>query len=138
MSGTQSEVWRIVSSVPGVLASSLGRVMVAPYVRKLPKGGARQYGGTPTYGAEDPGEDGRGARMLFVFRRNTYRVHSLVCEAFNGPRPAGLVCCHDDENWRNNTPGNLFWGTQKENMNAPGFVAMCRARVAQMAAEARA
>ena len=35
---------------------------------------------------------------------------------------------HLDENARNNKPENLRWGTQKENLNAPGFIAYCKSR----------
>lgn len=53
----------------------------------------------------------------------------LVCEAFHGPAPStDSVCMHLDENARNNAPTNLQWGTQKENLNATGFLEYCRSR----------
>lgn len=42
-------------------------------------------------------------------------VHRLVCEAFNGPPPKGAQCRHLDGNRKNNTPGNLKWGTAMDN-----------------------
>jgi hypothetical protein len=33
-----------------------------------------------------------------------------------------------DEDALNNRPSNLRWGTQKENLNMPGFIEYCRAR----------
>lgn len=117
-----TEVWRMVPSLPGVLASSLGRLMVAPYTAPLPNGGTRQYGGQPTIGQWD------GDRYIYVLKKRTYKVARLVCEAFHGPCPDGLNCLHGDENSRNNKPGNLSWGTQKENLNAPGFIAYCHSR----------
>lgn len=45
----------------------------------------------------------------------TYHVHVLVCETFNGPRPAGAVCRHKDGNPRNNHANNVVWGTVTEN-----------------------
>ncbi|WP_425478956.1 hypothetical protein [Lysobacter antibioticus] len=36
---------------------------------------------------------------------------------------------HLDENARNNRAENLARGTQKENLNAPGFIAYCQRRV---------
>ncbi len=42
-------------------------------------------------------------------------VHHLVLEAFVGPRPHGLMACHNDGNKLNNTPSNLRWGTAKDN-----------------------
>lgn len=66
--------------------------------------------------------------MIFVFRRKSYKVHQLVCEAFNGPKPfPTAVVCHEDENFRNNASDNLKWGTQKDNLNYPGFTAYARA-----------
>jgi hypothetical protein len=57
------------------------------------------------------------------------KVHRLVCEAFHGPPPfEKAVVIHIDENALNNRPENLRWGTQKENMNMPGFVAYCKSR----------
>jgi hypothetical protein len=43
------------------------------------------------------------------------RVHSLVAEAFVGPRPDGMVVRHLDGNQLNNRPANLRYGTQAEN-----------------------
>lgn len=87
-------------------------------------GGVRQYGGHAWVGTWDKSR----RRFIFVFRGKTHRVAPLVCEAFHGPSPAGHVCMHLDENSRNNRPENLAWGTQKQNLNAPGFLAYCRAR----------
>lgn len=55
------------------------------------------------------------------------KMHQLVCEAFHGPKPfPKAVVIHIDENGLNNRPENLKWGTQKENLNAPGFIAWCK------------
>lgn len=117
------EIWRLVPSLPGVLASSRGRLMVAPYLGDQPNGGQRQYGGYARKGSWD------GERFIYVHKGKSYKVARLVCEAFNGPAPADRpVCMHMDENSKNNSPSNLRWGTQKENLNAPGFLKYCRSR----------
>jgi hypothetical protein len=97
--------------------------MRKPYQLKMPKGGYRTYGGKPHCG-QDSGE----GRMIFVYRSKTYKIHQLVCEAFNGPKQEGQVCMHLNEDYKNNRPDNLTWGTQKENLNAPGFLEYCRSR----------
>lgn len=120
------EIWRVIPSIPGLLASSRGRLMVAPYTSPLPNGGTRQYGGYATRGQWD------GKRRIYVHKGKSYKVARLVCEAFNGPpSPSADVCMHLDENSENNAPDNLRWGTQKENLNAPGFLAYCRSRVGE-------
>lgn len=45
----------------------------------------------------------------------TRYVHQLVCEAFHGPRPEGMVTRHLDGDPLNNHASNLKWGTQLEN-----------------------
>ena len=47
----------------------------------------------------------------------TYSVHTLVLEAFVGPKPNGAQCRHLNGNPADNRPSNLAWGTAKENMN---------------------
>jgi hypothetical protein len=42
-------------------------------------------------------------------------AHHLVLEAFVGPRPDGMQCCHGDGNRQNNSPGNLRWDTPLAN-----------------------
>lgn len=109
-------------SVPGLQASSFGRIMV------IPKKGTGQnknkvYGGTPRIGAWD------GFRFIFQWKKKTYKVARLVCEAFHGPPPRDRnICMHLDEDNCNNSPDNLKWGTQKENLNAPGFIKYCKGR----------
>jgi uncharacterized protein (DUF2147 family) len=117
------EIWRVIPSIEGVLASSLGRLMVIPHHKPLPNGGERQYGGKPTYGQWD------GSRYIYPFRGKTYKVARLVCEAFNGHPPFNeAVCMHADEDSRNNKADNLEWGTQKQNLNASGFISYCQSR----------
>jgi hypothetical protein len=117
------ESWVTIPSQPHLMASSDGRIMVDPYFSPLPNGGERIYGGTPTFGQWD------GSRFIYVTRKNkTLKVARLVCEAFNGPPQDKQVCMHLDENSCNNRPENLAWGTQKDNLNAPGFIAYCKSR----------
>ena len=98
--------------------------MVAPRSGGLPNGGQRQYGGTPTRGQWD------GKRFIYVHKGRSHKVARIVCEAFSGPPPFDrAVCMHLDENSRNNKPENLKWGTQKENLNAPGFLTYCKSRL---------
>lgn len=91
----------------------------------MPYGGERQYGGEPTFGQWD------GQRFIYPLDGKSHKVARLVCEAFNGPAPEGMVCMHLDENARNNVPDNLEWGTQKQNLNAPGFIEYCRSRTGE-------
>lgn len=49
-------------------------------------------------------------------KQNTCRVHRLVLEAFVGPCPEGMECCHNDGNPANNMVGNLRWDTTVGNM----------------------
>lgn len=119
------EEWRIVPSEPALLASSMGRIMVAAYCTL--NGIRRNYGGEPTFGQWD------GARMIYARRgKKTCKVHRLICEAFHGAPPfERAVVMHLDENSTNNSPANLAWGSQKENLNAPGFLEYCRGRTGE-------
>lgn len=46
----------------------------------------------------------------------TRMVHRLICEAFHGPCPEGMECCHGDGDKTNNRKGNLRWDTHVANM----------------------
>lgn len=48
-------------------------------------------------------------------RKTTATVHVLVCEAFHGPRPNGMVARHRNGNKLDNRPANVCWGTPREN-----------------------
>lgn len=113
--------WRAIPSLPDYEASSAGTVRRRPFSQAMPNGGTRTYGGTETTGAWD------GARFIISYRGKSRKIARLVCEAFHGPAN-GRVCMHLDEDARNNRPDNLAWGTQKENLNFPGFKAK-RARL---------
>jgi hypothetical protein len=44
------------------------------------------------------------------------RIHTLVIEAFVGPRPGGLEACHGPGGSDDNSRPNLRWDTRRENM----------------------
>lgn len=124
----EGEVWRIVPSHPRFMVSSEGRFMVAPYRASLPNGGFRQYGGVPHFGVWNKTD----ARFTTVINGHTYKIAQLVCEAFHGEKPfENAVVMHMDENSANNRPSNLQWGTQKANLNAPGFIEYCKGRTGE-------
>lgn len=62
----------------------------------------------------------RNQRCIINIRLNnkitTMILASFICECFHGPRPVGLLCCHNDGNAFNNRPENLRWDTQQSNM----------------------
>ena len=116
------EIWKPIPSLPEYEASSLGRVRCVPFQMKMPNGGFTTRGGKPTFGGWRKDSN----RYCITFRGKNYKIARLVCEAFSGPCPEGYVCMHLDEDSRNNRANNLAWGTQKENLNAPGFVNHCR------------
>ncbi|MBX9738699.1 MAG: HNH endonuclease [Beijerinckiaceae bacterium] len=134
---TNGEIWRDIPSLPRVLASNEGRIMLVPYRGAMPRGGQRPYGGTPTFGVWNKAD----GRFIVTIGDRTYKVARLVAEAFHGGPPfEGAVVMHLDENAANNRADNLRWGTQQENLNAPGFLDYCRSRTGDQhpAAKARA
>ncbi len=61
----------------------------------------------------------RGRHMigLTVNRRQShYIVSRLILEAFRGPCPQGMECCHYDGDATNNRIENLRWDTKSENI----------------------
>lgn len=118
------EEWRRVPSIPGLWASSHGRIKRDPFARPMPHGGIRVYVGEPTFGVIRQAV--RDARHLyFGYRYRTLgnvKVHVAVCEAFHGAKPdwaAGVR--HLNENGLDNRPSNLEWSTQRRNLNDPAF-----------------
>ena len=62
----------------------------------------------------------QGYRMVSLRQDGTQSfrlVHQLVLEAFIGPRPGGMVACHNDGDPTNNHVDNLRWDTQSANLH---------------------
>jgi len=112
----EDEVWKPVPSIPGVDASSLGRIRSLPKIVPMPNGhGSRIRMREPTFGYLAP-----NGRHQITAGGTTKRVSMLVCEAFHGPRPSPKhECMHLDEDAKNNRPQNLAWGTRFENQSSP-------------------
>ena len=126
------EIWKPVPSKAGLLASSLGRVRLPDGEAKLPYGETkRKYYPKPIIGTVLRAKKGakHTYRGFYNRRLGNIKVHRAVCEAFHGPPPfPRAVVIHLNEDSHDNRPENLRWGTQKENLNAPGFLEYCRAR----------
>lgn len=137
---SEPEIWRQVPNHDLLEASSWGRVRSKEYSQAMPYGGTRTRQLAATAGALVAGQKGaKYQRHIVLFKRKTYKVARLVCLAFHGAPPEGRnYALHEDENSSNNTPGNLRWGTQKENLNAPGFIAHFRGRTGENSNTAKA
>ena len=119
MSSNQDEFWVDIPSWQDLYqASSEGRIRSVE--RKLVVIGAwgeyvRSYGGYLL----SPKEGDGGYLYVNLWKGNKGHmraVHRLVCEAFSGCGE-GLVCNHLDFNKKNNSPQNLEFVTQKQNVN---------------------
>ncbi len=128
-----AEKWKPVPSLKGVMASDEGRILLPPRHAVMPHGGVRLYLPKPTLGVKRKANPkAKHVYRGYYFEGRSIKVHQVVCEAFHGPKPFDrAVVIHLDENALNNRPDNLKWGTQKENLNAPGFKAYCRSRVGE-------
>lgn len=133
----EQEIWKPIPSIPGALASSIGRVWLPPKRQKaeVPGGGKRTYKTAPTFGSEEKTSTGRnesGRRMIIRRLGKTYKVHRLVCEAFHGPAPTTKhIVLHLNEEPTDNRAENLRWGTRKENQNFPKVKAAFKARTGE-------
>lgn len=50
-------------------------------------------------------------------RSVSQKVHTLVLQAFSGPKPIGYEARHLDGDCLNNKPNNLKWGSRQQNVN---------------------
>lgn len=94
------EEWRTIEHSPGYMVSSRGRVWSNRSKIVLKQGTTSSDHQIVCLGT--PG--------------NAHYVHALVCEAWHGPRPDGMVCCHNDGDPTNNTPENVRWDTWHSNV----------------------
>lgn len=111
-----TEHWKdVVGFVGRYQVSDLGRV------RSLDRAVHYKNGKTRTHTGQllRQGKDTKGRPQVVLTNktiRRSVRVSALVAEAFLGPRPSGLVTCHNDGDHNNNTATNLRYDTQVENI----------------------
>lgn len=122
-----------ITSIPGALAREDGMIKLPDTHAEMPHGGVREYKSKWKHGVKTrASKTARHEYYGFVHRGRNYKVHRLICEAFHGPAPDGMdVVIHLNEDALDNRPENLKWGTQKENLNAAGFIAYCRSRTGE-------
>lgn len=98
--------------------SDLGRIRSMDRVSHY----GRWVGGTRTLKGKvlNPSPDGQGYLGSLVKvpggKPVRIKIHLAVLTAFRGPRPPGLVGCHNDGDKANNALANLRWGTPASNI----------------------
>jgi hypothetical protein len=99
-----TEEWRPVVGFPDYEVSSLGRVR--SYKQRAPR--ILRHGSNRCGYAQ--------VRLCIQGILHTRTVHTLVAEAFHGPRPEGLEVRHLDGTRTNNQASNLTYATRLVNM----------------------
>jgi hypothetical protein len=117
MDATPEERWSPLPEWEGLYEiSDLGRVRTVPRIVKSGRSGWRQV---PSR-IRRLGKHSFGYSLVVMTapgrQRVTKMLHSLVLEAFVGPRPPGAVACHNDGDPGNNRLDNLRWDTQSSNL----------------------
>lgn len=107
---TQEERWLPVVGEPGYQISDLGRARSVDRVVLRSNGQERRYRSRP----RKPVARGNG-HLWISFRDRNRSVHSMVLEAFTGPRPPGMWGCHANDDPTDNRLSNLRWATPRDN-----------------------
>lgn len=111
MQDVSAERWLPVAGSPGYEVSDHGRVRSLGRVIMCRDGKPKRCRGQvlkPTVSSD-------GYLRVRPYPATPQGVHALVLEAFVGPRPTGMQCCHRDGDPANNRVENLRWGTISEN-----------------------
>lgn len=111
MNATHEE-WRPVARDRGYEVSNLGRVRSVDRIKVDSIGRRGRYRGrilTPQIA-----KDGSGRPFIRLSGVAT-RVHTLVAEAFIGPRPEGMFVCHNNGDPADNRVENLRYDSPREN-----------------------
>lgn len=115
-----------IPSIPGAFAYSDGSIQLPTHSAR-----GRVYSNSRTFGniSKSSVTSKHLYRNLYTRKWGNLKIHRLVCEAFHGARPSdSSVVIHINEDGLDNRPCNLKWGTQKENLNMPKFIAYCKSR----------
>ena len=121
-----------IPSIPGALAREDGMIKLPEREYKMPNGGTCKITTKWIRGVLTRArKTARCGYYATRYRDRNYKIHRLICEAFHGPQPPDKpIVLHLNENSQDNRPENMRWGTQKENLNFPGFIAYCKSRTA--------
>ena len=104
-----AERWVPIPDFPGYEVSDLGRV------RSLATPATRKRGRILKPSRTVSGNDRVAVGLYRDGKRHMRLVHRIVLEAFVGPRPEGMECCHFDDDPTNNSLENLRWDTRTAN-----------------------
>jgi ribosomal protein S14 len=110
------ENWRPVVGWEGLYeVSDLGRVRTIPRPLLMRNGLTRMWG-VRYFSLAVPSRGYKAAKLADGRRKATIAVHRLVLEAFVGPCPEGMECCHGPGGRHDNRLSNLRWATHAENI----------------------
>lgn len=110
------EVWRPIPDFPGYEASNLGRIKsVGRTIVRVQNGKRVEQPIRERILKAHPYAEPRRHMFVSFSGRVTRPVHRLVLEAFVGPCPPGMECCHLDDDGYNNRLENLRWDTRSAN-----------------------
>jgi hypothetical protein len=94
----KDEVWKTLENFDGLLISNKGRVQNKNVANQQITRGTKE-----------------GDYYIIGYKNKTYKVHQLVCMAFNGlPSDKTMTVDHIDKNSLNNCSENLRWATKQE------------------------
>ncbi len=111
----ESEEWRDIAGYEGFYqVSDLGRVRSLDRIIERRTGPCKQSGRILKPGTKGQ-EKYLAVNLCQYGEMKFWCVHILVLEAFVGPRPEGMQCCHGPAGSSINCVSNLSWGTRSKN-----------------------